>query len=181
MNQLRSGAATNSSDVNLLDDLLAIRMASVNPILDPWIYILLRKTVVLKLMEKIKFLFCKMGARGGGGQFFCADGHLSSFVSRDCPSLASRELQEMVSTSQTFLYPLEGNGERSPQAGSQRDANQRDGRTLESHGGAEAPGMAGLEEITRGRTLSELPLCPKDSALYTSLTEKTADVQEKCI
>ncbi|KAK7884415.1 hypothetical protein WMY93_027538 [Mugilogobius chulae] len=52
-------------------DLLAVRMASINPILDPWVYILLRKTVVLKLMEKIKCVFCKMGGRGrrGRGQF----------------------------------------------------------------------------------------------------------------
>uniref|UniRef100_A0A668AAB7 Prostaglandin E2 receptor EP4 subtype n=1 Tax=Myripristis murdjan TaxID=586833 RepID=A0A668AAB7_9TELE len=92
-------------------DLLAIRMASVNPILDPWIYILLRKTVVLKLMEKIKCLFCKMGGRGqrSRGRFHCADSNLSSSImSRDSPSLVSRELREVVTTSQTLLYPSEG-------------------------------------------------------------------------
>lgn len=181
MNQL---SINEAPEARLKLDLLAIRMASINPILDPWIYILLRKTVVLKLMEKIKCLFCKMGGRGrgGGGQFLCADGHLSSsFVSRDCPSLVLRELQEIVSTSQTFLYPPEGNGERSPQAGSQCGAGQQGGQASEGPQGGEAPETGDLEEAARGRTLSELPLCPKDSALYTSLTEKTTNMQEKCI
>lgn len=180
VNQLSSD---EGPEARLKLDLLAIRMASINPILDPWIYILLRKTVVLKLMEKIKCLFCKMGGRGrgGGGQFLCADGQLSSFVSRDCPSLASRELQVIVSTSQTFLYPPEGKGERSPQAGSQCGASQQGGQASEGPQEDEAPETGDLEEAARGRTLSELPLCPKDSALYTSLTEKTANMQEKCI
>lgn len=169
-------------------DLLAIRMASVNPILDPWIYILLRKTVVLKLMEKIKCLFCKMGGRGrgSGGQFHCADAHLSSIVSRDCHSLASRELQDMVSTSQTFLYPSEGNPERSSQAGSQCDSGPQADQTPQEGPQEDAGPQAGfsqgdLEDTSRGRTLSELPMCPKDSTLYVTLTEKTAKTQEKCI
>ena len=57
-------------------DLRAIRFASFNPILDPWIYILLRKAVLLKLTEKVKYLFCKMGAgrRRGNRSFPCMAG-----------------------------------------------------------------------------------------------------------
>ncbi|XP_017585739.1 PREDICTED: prostaglandin E2 receptor EP4 subtype isoform X1 [Corvus brachyrhynchos] len=56
-------------DVRQNPDLQAIRIASVNPILDPWIYILLRKTVLSKAIEKIKCLFCRIGgARALGGQ-----------------------------------------------------------------------------------------------------------------
>ncbi|KAM6984656.1 prostaglandin E receptor 4 (subtype EP4) b [Aplochiton taeniatus] len=104
-------------------DLQAIRMASVNPILDPWIYILLRKTVVLKLLEKIKCLFCRMGRRGRSlhrvrGQFRCSGsqgdggesvsgggGHRASpIVSRESPSLLSCEVRDAAGTSQSFLY-----------------------------------------------------------------------------
>ncbi|KAJ8339348.1 hypothetical protein SKAU_G00361340 [Synaphobranchus kaupii] len=91
-------------------DLQAIRIASVNPILDPWIYILLRKAVLLKLIEKLKCLFCRIGGQHQQrpGNFHCIDGQRSSSViSRDSPSLVSRELREVTSTSQTFLYLLE--------------------------------------------------------------------------
>ncbi|OCU02576.1 prostaglandin E2 receptor EP4 subtype [Xenopus laevis] len=91
-------------------DLQAIRIASVNPILDPWIYILLRKTVLSKLIEKIKCLFCRIGARRrphSAGSFNCTEGRrASSAPSSHSPSFVSRELRE-VSTSQTLLYPLE--------------------------------------------------------------------------
>ncbi|XP_071991540.1 prostaglandin E2 receptor EP4 subtype [Engystomops pustulosus] len=92
-------------------DLKAIRIASVNPILDPWIYILLRKTVLSKVIEKIKCLFCRIGSRRrphSAGSFNCTDGRrASSVLSSHSPSFVSRELREVSSTSQTLLYPLE--------------------------------------------------------------------------
>ncbi|XP_016079649.1 PREDICTED: prostaglandin E2 receptor EP4 subtype [Miniopterus natalensis] len=51
-------------EVSRNPDLQAIRIAAVNPILDPWIYILLRKTVLSKAMEKVKCLFCRIGGAG---------------------------------------------------------------------------------------------------------------------
>ncbi|XP_023135310.2 prostaglandin E receptor 4 (subtype EP4) b [Amphiprion ocellaris] len=168
-----------------LSDLLAIRMASVNPILDPWVYILLRKTVVLKLMEKIKLLFCKMGGRGrrGGGQFRCADGHLSSsIISRDSPSLVSRELREMVSTSQTFLYPESMDSSR---AGAPGGSSPPTAQTLQGPEEVKGPQKGlprdDLENRAPGRLLQELPMCPKDPALHVTFTEETANLQEKCI
>ncbi|XP_029299993.1 LOW QUALITY PROTEIN: prostaglandin E2 receptor EP4 subtype-like [Cottoperca gobio] len=168
-------------------DLLAIRMASVNPILDPWIYILLRKTVVLKLMEKIKCLFCKMGRqRRGNGQFRCADDPLSSsIVSRDSPSMVSRELREMVSTSQTFLYPSEENTRRPFQAGSQSGSGPPAAQTLQGPQEDEGPQRplphSDLENTAPGRPLKELPMRPKDPVLHVTFTDETADIQEKCI
>ncbi|XP_023678835.1 prostaglandin E receptor 4 (subtype EP4) b [Paramormyrops kingsleyae] len=95
-------------------DLQAIRIASVNPILDPLIYILLRKTVLLKLIEKIKCLFCRIGSRHQQrtADFHCMAGvRSSSVISHDSPSLMSRELREVTSTSQTVLYlPENTNG-----------------------------------------------------------------------
>ncbi|GAA6219293.1 prostaglandin E2 receptor EP4 subtype [Lates japonicus] len=176
--------------LGLNKDLLAIRMAAINPIVDPWIYILLRKTVVLKLMEKIKCLFCKMGGRGrrGGGQFRCADGHLSSsIVSRDSPSLVSRELREMVSTSQTFLYPSEGNNGRlgSFQAGAQAGSSLPAEQTLQSPQEVQEPerglSQSDIEDTDPGGPLKELPMCPKDPALHVTFTDETANLQEKCI
>ncbi|KAM7392596.1 hypothetical protein PAMA_007622 [Pampus argenteus] len=170
-------------------DLLAIRMASVNPILDPWIYILLRKTVVLKLMEKIKCLFCKMGGRGRGSgrQFRCADSHFSSSImSRDSPTLVSRELREMVSTSQTFLYPSEGHNMRlgSFQAGVQGGSVPPASQTLQVPREAEGPPrglpQTDLEDAAPGRTLKELPVC-SNPALHVTFTDETANIQEKCI
>uniref|UniRef100_A0A8C1LXE6 Prostaglandin E2 receptor EP4 subtype n=1 Tax=Cyprinus carpio TaxID=7962 RepID=A0A8C1LXE6_CYPCA len=91
--------------IKLNPDLVAIRTASINPILDPWIYILLRKTVVQKILEKIKCLVCRIGGRRHGRNstdFHCGTGiHNSSVMSRDLPSLV-----HVVSTSQTYLYPL---------------------------------------------------------------------------
>ncbi|XP_076859676.1 prostaglandin E receptor 4 (subtype EP4) a [Brachyhypopomus gauderio] len=93
-------------------DLLAIRFASTNPILDPWIYILLRKTVLMKLIENIKCLFCKIGAQGQQRQnnFHCMEvQQMSSIGSRDSPSLLSHDLREVMSASQILLYLTEAN------------------------------------------------------------------------
>ncbi|KAJ7993942.1 hypothetical protein DPEC_G00259910 [Dallia pectoralis] len=96
-------------------DLRSIRFASFNPILDPWIYILLRKTVFLKLIEQIKCLFCKIGAqrqeREEGQNCHCLDGNQlpSTISSQKSPSLVSQRLRsEVSSTSQTLLYLPEG-------------------------------------------------------------------------
>lgn len=161
-------------------DLLAIRMASVNPILDPWIYILLRKTVVLKLMEKIKCLFCKMEGRGRGrgGQFRCTDGHLScSIISHDCPSLVSRDLQELVCSSRTSLYPTEGNPGRSSQAGPQFTRSQ----TLQGPQEDEAPHRGLSQSNSDDAVPGRLPVCPKDSTLHVTFTKELTNTQEKCI
>lgn len=189
VNQLYSNQTEESSGLN--KDLLAIRMASINPILDPWIYILLRKTVVLKLMEKIKCLFCKMGGRGrsGGGHFRCVDGHLSSsIVSRDSPSLVSRELQEMVTTSQTYLYPSEehrgrlGSLRTESKGGSCPTAVEALQRLREvTEGPQRGLSQTDMEDSFPGRTLKELPACPKDPALHVTFTDETANTQEKCI
>ncbi|XP_054468038.1 prostaglandin E receptor 4 (subtype EP4) b [Anoplopoma fimbria] len=180
---------TNQTEVlfGLNKDLLAIRMASVNPILDPWIYILLRKTVVLKLMEKIKCLFCKMGGRGrrNGGHFRCADGRLSSsIVSRDSPSLVSRELKEIVSTSHTFLYPSEGTTVTS-QTRTQSGSSLPGPQTLQGPQEVEGPqrGLSHSDLVDRaaGEPLRELPMCRKDPALHVTFTDETTNLQEKSI
>ncbi|XP_017322562.1 prostaglandin E receptor 4 (subtype EP4) a [Ictalurus punctatus] len=88
-------------------DLLAIRFASTNPILDPWIYILLRKTVLIKLTKNINYLFCKIIARGQQTQasfHWLERQRVSSIISKDSLSLVSRNMREVRSTSQTFLY-----------------------------------------------------------------------------
>uniref|UniRef100_A0A3P9K148 Prostaglandin E receptor 4 (subtype EP4) a n=1 Tax=Oryzias latipes TaxID=8090 RepID=A0A3P9K148_ORYLA len=104
LNQLYKTPVELQLDKN--PDLRAIRFASFNPILDPWIYILLRKAVLLKLIEKVKCLFCKIGARRQQRQGNCADAHqLSSVISSQDPhSLATQDQQDATNTSQTFLY-----------------------------------------------------------------------------
>ncbi|KTG41903.1 hypothetical protein cypCar_00036229 [Cyprinus carpio] len=105
LNQLYKMPVEKRLDKN--PDLLAIRFASTNPILDPWIYILLRKAVLSKVVENIKCLFCKIGSQMPQGQnsFHCMDGaQVSSIISRDSQSAVS---QELMNTSQTCLYPPE--------------------------------------------------------------------------
>lgn len=172
-------------------DLRAIRFASFNPILDPWIYILLRKAVLLKLIEKIKCLFCKIEARGQQrqGNFRCIDGHqLSSVISRrDSPSLVSRDLREAASTSQTFLCLPEGGevytgsrhlapGQSGSQAASVRHSR---GSYPSEPGGAEVGGGEGTGCVQTLATMIVLRSCPKDQALQVSLGNVTAE--EKCI
>uniref|UniRef100_UPI00398EDAD1 prostaglandin E2 receptor EP4 subtype-like n=1 Tax=Pristiophorus japonicus TaxID=55135 RepID=UPI00398EDAD1 len=85
-------------------DLMAIRIASVNPILDPWIYILLRKAVLTKLVEKVKCLFCKLGGRPShsSNSFQQLGPRRPSAISSQSPSFISKELAD-GNTSQTLL------------------------------------------------------------------------------
>lgn len=163
MNQLQGSQRDQLSELSR--DLQAIRMASVNPILDPWVYILLRKTVVLKLMEKIKCLFCKMGGRrrGEGAHFGCTDeGHLSfSVISRDCPSLMSHELQDLMNTSQTFLLQTVGHLKRASQVGPAQDEAACCGF---GRGGCEGAAVARSH---------------KDSSTHVAFTEQITNTQEK--
>lgn len=45
--------------INYAADLIGVRLASINVILDPWLYILLRKSVIVKAFRFIKNLFSK--------------------------------------------------------------------------------------------------------------------------
>lgn len=164
MNQLQG--SQRDERLELSRDLQAIRMASINPILDPWVYILLRKTVVLKLTQKIKCLFCKMGERqrGESSRFRCADvGLSSSIISRDCPSSMSHELQDPVNTSQTLLFLTEGHHKRQTQVGPARDEVPRSGFS-----------QGGLESVAHDRPV-------KDSSIQTTFTEQMTNTQEKSI
>lgn len=157
-------------------DLRAIRFASFNPILDPWIYILLRKAVLLKLIEKMKCLFCKMESRGQQrpGNFHCIDAHqLSSVISkRESLSLVSHNLPDINSSSQTILYLPEGcdlycgRCQRTDRPSSVRNSQAS---CEPEHGGQEARAI---------RDIAALP-CPKDPTLQVS--RSTEAEEEKCI
>nr|XP_057927554.1 prostaglandin E receptor 4 (subtype EP4) a [Doryrhamphus excisus] len=100
LNQLYKPPVERRLDKN--PDLTAIRFASFNPILDPWIYILLRKAILLQLVENIKCLFCKMGARSRqhtDGSLRCKDTAPPCSSKQDSNSL---EVQDI--TCQTFLH-----------------------------------------------------------------------------
>lgn len=163
-------------------DLRAIRFASFNPILDPWIYILLRKAVLLKLIEKIKCLFCKMEARGQQrqGSCHCIDTHqLSSVISnRDSHSLVSHDLRNASSTSQSFLYLPEGSEaypggcQKASRLSGSRHSSIRDSKASNSSG------QGSVEAENREGTKDTLQ-CSKDSALQMSLSTQTEG--EKCI
>lgn len=163
-------------------DLRAIRFASFNPILDPWIYILLRKAVLLKVIEKIKCLFCKIGTRRQQTQrnLNCnsTDAHqLSSIIS------ARDSMQDVTSSSQTFLYLPEGidvytgSCHKADRMSGSRSSLARNSQASYSsdQGSVEAQLPEGTNVI---RDLSSLS-CPKDPALQVSLS--TVTVEEKCI
>ncbi|XP_041111291.1 prostaglandin E2 receptor EP4 subtype-like [Polyodon spathula] len=176
-------------------DLQAIRIASVNPILDPWVYILLRKAVLLKLIEKIKCLFCRIGGRNQrpGDNFNCIDGQrTSSVMSRDSPSLLSQELREVSSTSQTFLY-LPENSENL--LGSCRTGRWTSDSSTESSSLRAFRSSNYLpEQDSKNRTSvnqsgsssfsnssSRPPSYQKDHPLHVTFTDETLNLQEKCI
>ncbi|KAF2984634.1 hypothetical protein EK904_012555 [Melospiza melodia maxima] len=182
-------------DVRQNPDLQAIRIASVNPILDPWIYILLRKTVLSKAIEKIKCLFCRIGGarrQHSGGNFNCVDGRrTSSAVSSQSPSFISRELREISSTSQTLLYPPElsesGAGGRAllpgPSASSaQSDTTSvrtlRSSDTSDSSQGHDSESVCLVSEASSGGGASS---APKSGPLQVTFPTETLNLSEKCI
>ncbi|KAM9329139.1 prostaglandin E2 receptor EP4 subtype [Gastrophryne carolinensis] len=177
-------------------DLKAIRIASVNPILDPWIYILLRKTVLSKVIEKIKCLFCRIG--GGRrphstGSFNCTDGRrASSALSSHSPSFVSRELREVSSTSQTLLYPLElSDGSFKgctilPGATMAINLPGAADRTL--HGSDQSVSSQGpdseqvlLVSETPPTRVTQNSNSPKGNPLHVTFPDETLNVSEKCI
>ncbi|XP_053557203.1 prostaglandin E2 receptor EP4 subtype [Bombina bombina] len=174
-------------------DLKAIRIASVNPILDPWIYILLRKTVLSKLIEKIKCLFCRIG--GGRrphstGSFNCTEGRrASSAFSTHSPSFVSRELREVSSTSQTLLYPLElsdGSFKGSTVLPGATNIPETPDRTL--HGSDQSVSSQGpdseqvlLVDETKPTQLSQNGASSKGNPLHVTFPNETLNVSEKCI
>ncbi|XP_076005659.1 prostaglandin E receptor 4 (subtype EP4) a [Genypterus blacodes] len=186
LNQLYKTPVEQRLDKN--PDLRAIRFASFNPILDPWIYILLRKAVLFKLLERIKCLFCKIGVgrRQRQRNFHCIDAHqLSSVIShRDSRSLVSRDLRDVSSTSQTFLYLPEGSevytgsctraeslsAPGPPSVGGSRASYSSDQDSVE---------VLNKEETDLNRDVPHAIPRRKDSALQVWLSSETAD--EKCI
>ncbi|KAJ8261240.1 hypothetical protein COCON_G00169630 [Conger conger] len=188
VNQLYKPSVEMRIENNL--DLKAIRIASVNPILDPWIYILLRKAVLLKLIEKIKCLFCRIGGQHqqGPGNFHCIHGQRSSSViSRDSPSLVCRDMREFTSTSQTFLYLPETSTSLS---GSLRMGQVgRECVSLKDFRGSESSNVHSLDcRTTEGQhthvsltSLNRSPSYSKDQPLHVTFTGETLNLPEKCI
>ncbi|XP_055968119.1 prostaglandin E2 receptor EP4 subtype [Sorex fumeus] len=182
----------SEKDISKNPDLQAIRIASVNPILDPWIYILLRKTVLSKAIEKIKCLFCRIGGsrRERAGPPCSESRRTSSALSSHSRSFLSRELREVSSTSQTLLYLPElsdgGLGGRSllpgvpgvglSHAESTSLRTLRISETSDSSQGSERVLL--VDEVAgRGRTGP----APKASSLQVTFPNETLNFSEKCI
>ncbi|XP_005741805.1 prostaglandin E receptor 4 (subtype EP4) a isoform X2 [Pundamilia nyererei] len=168
-------------------DLRAIRFASFNPIFDPWIYILLRKAVLIKLIEKIKCLFCKMGARRQQrqGNFPCIDAYqLSSVIyNRDSNSLVSSDQRDSNSTCQTFLYykdKTEMCTEKCPKSNKLSASQPPSARNSQaSYSSQEGSAEDQTRDETNAITDHPSSPCPKDPALQVTLNTET--VKEKCI
>lgn len=60
MNQLYDPTYTSAGGRFDYRDLMAIRFASFNPILDPWVYILCRKNLLLKGCERLKRMVARV-------------------------------------------------------------------------------------------------------------------------
>lgn len=163
-------------------DLRAIRFASFNPILDPWIYILLRKAVLLKLIEKVKCLFCKVGARRPQrrGNFHCIDAYqLSSSISnQDSHSLVSHELKDVRTNSQSFLCAPEGS---EPYTGSCPKSDRLSGSQPSSVRNSQGSYSSSEAQTEGANIIMDLSVLPrhKDAALQVTLNAET--MMEKCI
>ncbi|KAI1900281.1 hypothetical protein AGOR_G00048370 [Albula goreensis] len=174
-------------------DLKAIRIASVNPILDPWIYILLRKTVLLKLVEKIKCLFCKIGGRTvqrSDNFHFANSQQCSSVASNDSPYITSWELREVTTSSQTYLYlPEKKEGLTEGHNPGQVDSGPSGGRSLKGLRGSNSFNEQDSDRTTSDgqrvsvspSNLSESFSFPKDQTLHVTFTDEALNLQEKCI
>lgn len=194
VNQLYDSPEVTLTKLN--PDLKAIRIASVNPILDPWIYILLRKTVVQKILEKIKCLFCRIGGRTHGRsttEFHCGNGiHSSSVMSRDLPSLELPELPEVISTSQMYLYPIEAGQEMGCCGGSVQSRScststeqtlLRDSQVVElsSEENRMETGTDFVKShLCRNSNTNETQ-CSKHQPLQVTFTDETLSLQERSI
>ncbi|XP_037385893.1 prostaglandin E2 receptor EP4 subtype [Talpa occidentalis] len=175
-------------------DLQAIRIASVNPILDPWIYILLRKTVLSKAIKKIKCLFCRIGGshRDHSGPHCSESRRTSSPMTGHSHSFLSRELKEISSTSQTLLYLPElsenGLGGRNllpgvPGVGlACSDTTSlrtlRISETSDSSQGQDSESVLLVDEA--GGSIRAGP-APKGSTLQVTFPNETLNLSEKCI
>ncbi|XP_045703792.1 prostaglandin E2 receptor EP4 subtype [Phyllostomus hastatus] len=178
-------------------DLQAIRIASVNPILDPWIYILLRKTVLSKAIEKIKCLFCRIGGsrRDLPGQHCSESRRTSSAVSGHSRSFLSRELRDVSSTSQTLLYlpdlsdhGLAGGGGGSLLPGvpsvslPQAQVDTTSLRTLRvSETSDSSQGQDSESVLLVGETAGRAGPGAKGCALQVPFPNETRNFSEKCI
>ncbi|XP_075397082.1 prostaglandin E2 receptor EP4 subtype [Tenrec ecaudatus] len=177
-------------------DLQAIRIASVNPILDPWIYILLRKTVLRKVVEKIKCLFCRIGGghRDRSSQPCSESRRASSALSGHSRSFVSWELREISSTSQTLLYlpelsdnglagrnllpgvPAMGMGMAPTDSTSLRTFRMSE--TSDSSQGQDSESVLLVDEVGGS---SGAEAAPKASSLKVSFPKETLNFSEKCI
>ncbi|XP_062854796.1 prostaglandin E receptor 4 (subtype EP4) a [Trichomycterus rosablanca] len=153
VNQIHKVPVEKRLDKN--PDLLAIRFASINPILDPWIYILLRKTVFLRLIESINCLFCKIRAQGQQKQaklHWMGVQRMSSVISRDTPSLMSNEIRDV--TSQTLFYL--------PDVTEPYQGTCHSSRNWSCSNGHFSKGL-GSDSTKRNHLDTEAKLCPKNS------------------
>ncbi|XP_067838470.1 prostaglandin E2 receptor EP4 subtype-like [Heptranchias perlo] len=160
-------------------DLMAIRIASVNPILDPWIYILLRKAVLNKLVEKVKCLFCKLGGRDAhsNSSFQHLAARRSSALSSQSPSFISKELAD-GSTSQTLLYKLEL-AEVSPGSLSHGARNALNNHSQTQH----QLNRESWLPVSNSSSQAKIQVANDkvDSPLQVTFTNEQADIPEKCI
>ncbi|XP_020639301.2 prostaglandin E2 receptor EP4 subtype [Pogona vitticeps] len=181
-------------DIQQNPDLQAIRIASVNPILDPWVYILLRKTVLSKAIEKVKCLFCRIGGAHrphSGSNYNCTDGRRTSASASHSPSFISRELREISSTSQTLLYPLEPSegtvGDRALLPGTSGNPARLDTtslRTLRNSDTSESSQGQNCENVFLVKALrprGEVSPGPKGSSLQVTFPCEALNMSEKCI
>lgn len=181
-------------DISRNPDLQAIRIASVNPILDPWIYILLRKTVLSKAIEKIKCLFCRIGGSGrdSSAQHCSESRRTSSAMSGHSRSFLARELKEISSTSQTLLYlpdltesSLGGrnllpgsHGMGLTQADTTSLRTLRISETSDSSQGQDSESVLLVDEVSGSHR--EEP-ASKGNSLQVTFPSETLKLSEKCI
>ncbi|XP_060092027.1 prostaglandin E2 receptor EP4 subtype [Heteronotia binoei] len=177
-------------------DLQAIRIASVNPILDPWVYILLRKTVLSKAIEKVKCLFCRIGGahrQHSGSNCNCTDGRRASAATANhSPSFISRELREVSSTSQTLLYPLEPSegtsGGRMLLPGASSSLAQLDTTSIRTLRSSDTSDSSQVQDSENVFLVNELRLdgkisasASKGSSLQVTFPCEMLNLSEKCI
>lgn len=90
MNQLYGPAHISAGGKpDYRSDLMAIRFASFNPILDPWVYILCRKNLLLKGCEKLKRTVARVTSGHGDNTGWAGGRHSPASLNSNETSCAS--------------------------------------------------------------------------------------------
>ncbi|OWF34923.1 prostaglandin E2 receptor EP4 subtype-like [Mizuhopecten yessoensis] len=93
-------------------DLMVLRLLAINQILDPWLYILLRRAQLLKILNNIKLKIC-YACGGGSGSFIPSKQYEYPHDKTDAEMGKSYALKSVMGEVDTQVHPIENGSDSS--------------------------------------------------------------------